>query len=326
VKKLMAGRKTQPANAPVAEAARAAAGASGTPPAVPAAVPQFFAPAPEGATLRPMLAGAAQARFVDVKRKVDIARESMFLTPIGEGPIPVNWDDAVESEIDPMSLAPEPPAGASYEPLPSPASQAKNYAAWKREFTTWLAASQTVTLFRSPSTGLVSAPEEDEGAFRARARLAAREARDAAVEELRRKFAPKFATLEERLRRAQQVVEREQQQAEAEKYQSAISIGTTVLGALFGRRTISATTLGRAGGAARSMSRARKEAADVARSAETLEAVRHQLAELQADLDARISELQGALNPAGETLERIEIRPKKTHIAVRLVALVWAPV
>jgi hypothetical protein len=46
---------------------------------------------------------------------------------------------------------------------------------------------------------------------------------------------------------------------------------------------------------------------------------------LQSDLDARIAELHTALDPAHETLEPIEIRPKKTHIAVRLVALVWSP-
>jgi hypothetical protein len=63
----------------------------------------------------------------------------------------------------------------------------------------------------------------------------------------------------------------------------------------------------------------------VARSEESLAAVQQQLVELQSELDARISEAQAALNPVGETLETIEIRPKKTHIAVRLVALVWAP-
>jgi hypothetical protein len=141
------------------------------------------------------------------------------------------------------------------------------------------------------------------------------------VEELRRKFAPKVATVEERLRRALQAAEREEQQAQAEKYQSAIDVGTTLIGALFGRKS-----LGRAGGAVRSMSRARKEAADVARSADTVAAVQQQLVDLQNDIDARIAELHATTDPANETLEPIEIRPKKTHIAVRLVALVWTPV
>lgn len=83
--------------------------------------------------------------------------------------------------------------------------------------------------------------------------------------------------------------------------------------------------MSRAGTAMRSVSRARKESADVARSEETLAAVQQQLADLQSELDSQISETQAALNPVGESLETIEVRPKKTHIAVRLVALVWAP-
>jgi hypothetical protein len=236
-------------------------------------------------------------RFVDVKRKVDLAREALFLTPIEDGPVPVNWDHATEPGLAATDLTIDAPPGVSYEPMPAVAAQAKHYTAWKREFTAWLAASQSMTLYRSPSTGLISAAGEAEGQFRVRARL------------------------EERLRRAQQAAEREEQQAQAVKYQSAIDVGTTLIGALFGRKSLS-----RAGGAARSVSRVRKESADVARSADTLAAVQQQLADLQSDLDARIAELHTALDPAHETLEPIEIRPKKTHIAVRLVALVWSPV
>jgi hypothetical protein len=270
-----------------------------------------------------MLAGAAQIRFVDVKRKVDDAREVLFLAPVEDGPIPVNWDKATEAQFAVADLSAEPPAGVSYAPVPPPAAQPKNYAAWKRDFTAWLAASQTVTLYRSPSSGLISTSEETEGAFRIRARLAAREVRDQAVDDLRRKYAPKLTALEDRLRRAEQALEREQQQAEAEKYQTAINVGTTLLGAFFGRKTISASTISRAGGAVRSMSRARKEAADVGRSSDTVAAIQSQIADVQRDLDAQISELQARLDPVGETLESIEIRPKKTNLAVRLVALVW---
>lgn len=318
VKRLMSGRKAAPVvKAPAVRAAQAAGGAL---PALPPGVPQFFAPAEAGSALRPMVAGAAQVRFVDVKRKVDVAKESVFLAPVVDGPLPLNWDAAALAEFAVTDLATEPPEGASFEELPASASQSKNYAAWKREFTAWLAASQCVTLYRSPSTGLLSAPGEDEGQFRVRTRLAAREARDRAIDELRRKYASKFATLEERLRRAQQAMEREAEQAQAMKYSTAMDVGSTLLGALFGRRSMS-----RAGTAMRSVSRARKESADVARSEETLAAVQQQLADLQSELDSQISETQAALNPVGESLETIEVRPKKTHIAVRLVALVWAP-
>jgi len=80
-----------------------------------------------------------------------------------------------------------------------------------------------VTLLASPSTGLISEPDESERDFRVRNQMAAREARDQAVEELRRKYAPKTAILEERLRRAEQALQREREQSGAQKLETAVN-------------------------------------------------------------------------------------------------------
>ena len=57
---------------------------------------------------------------------------------------------------------------------------------------------------------------------------------------------------------------RESEQSSQQKLQAAVSIGATLVGALFGRKAISVGTLGRATTAARGMSRTMKEAGDVA--------------------------------------------------------------
>jgi hypothetical protein len=61
-----------------------------------------------------------------------------------------------------------------------------------------------------------------------------------------------------------------------------VSLGATVLGALLGRKAVSAATLGRATTAARGMGRISKEAQDVSRAAETVTALTSRLAELEA--------------------------------------------
>ena len=96
---------------------------------------------------------------------------------------------------------------------------------------------------------------------RARARVArvthlARERRDREVEELRRRYAPKIAALEERIRRGQERVEREQSQLGGARLDTAMSIGATVLGALFGRKLASVTNVTRARSTMRGASRA----------------------------------------------------------------------
>ena len=78
---------------------------------------------------------------------------------------------------------------------------------------------------------------ESERDFRIRLQLEARTARDEAVDAVRKKYAPKQAALAERLRRAEQAVERETQQASDQKMQTAVSVGATLL-ALFGRKAV----------------------------------------------------------------------------------------
>jgi hypothetical protein len=299
-----------------------AASAAGVRPVLAPGVPQYFLPADSAAeslVYEPRLIGAAQIQFLDLKRKVDVTQSSAFMTLFDDGPVAVNWDEAAELDVALDDLAAEPPAPGAYAPLPSAAGQAKSYAAWKREFSAWLATNRKLTLYQSPSTGLVSEPGESERDFRIRNQMAAREARDRAVEDLRRKYAPKLALLQERLRRARQALEKEKEQAGAQKLQTALDIGAGLFGAFFGRRSLATA----ATGAVRAATRAQKETRDVARSGESVEAVQSQLAELEGRLQEETAQLHAALDAASETLAEIEIRPKKTNIQVRYVALAW---
>jgi hypothetical protein len=178
---------------------------------------------------------------------------------------------------------------------------------------------------RSPSSGQVSRSGENERDFRIRLTQSLREKRDAEVEKMRRAYAPKVQAIQERRRKAEQAVQREQQQASDAKMQTAISFGTTVLGALFGRKKISVGTLGRASTAARGVSRSMKESQDINRAQETVESLNQKELDLQNELNSQIEQLNLKFDPQQETFETYELRPKKTNINVRLVSLVWAP-
>src|SRR6185503_12383361 len=178
----------------------------------------------------------------------------------------VDWREAEKLDVEPSALEAAPADGATFEPVPKAATAAKSYAAWQKSFAAWVARSQTLDLYRHADLKLTSKAGESERDFRIRAQAAQREARDAEVDAVRRKFADKRARAEEKLRKAEQGVSREQEQASAAKVQTGISMGATVLGALFGRRTFSASTLGRATTAARGVGRASKERGDVKRA------------------------------------------------------------
>jgi hypothetical protein len=176
---------------------------------------------------------------------------------------------------------------------------------------------------KSPSTGEVSAADEPERDFRARIQHRVRETRDQAVDALRKKYGPKQAALDERLRKAKLSVEKENQQATGAKLQAAISVGATLMGALLGRKAVSASTLGRATTAARGAGRAMKEAEDISRAENSVAAIEAQRTALDEALAAETAALDAAGPTATETLEKLVLKPKKGNITVKIVALVW---
>ena len=319
------------AGAPALETPPAETAPAGAPPTVAAEVPQYFVPVPgdgpSGGTLlyHPMLVGAARLSFTDAKTGVDATQELVFTTPVHDAAIPVQWQEAVEAGFAAGDLQKSPAAGARFAALPAPAARLKSYTAWEKEFGNWLYNSQRLTLWKSPSLGEASRPGESERDFRVRLQQISREHRDQAVERLRQKYAPKIASLKERLRGAQQALDREQQQVKDQKVQTAISFGATLLGAFVGRKALSATTLGRATTAARGVSRAVKQQEDVGRVEDTVESLQQRLAALEEEFRSETAELESKLDPLSESLKSVSVRPKKSGISVQLLALAWAP-
>ncbi|MBN1136214.1 MAG: DUF87 domain-containing protein [Anaerolineae bacterium] len=340
VKELMAGYKAEagPAagggGAVKAEAAAAgpgvAAAAAGGPPALSPEVPRFYIPvrgrAPRGSSLvyTPRIVGAAQVRFADAKTRVHYTRPGVWLTPITEEAIPVDWERAEAVELAVSDLEKEPEEEARYGDLPGAAAQARSYKAWTRDLAGWLYATQTLELLRSPSLKAVSQPEETEREFRIRLQQSAREARDEEIEKLRAKYAAKIDTAEEQLRRAKQAADREASQAKQAHLSTGLSIGGTLL-SLFGKKKISTSAIGKAASAARGAGRSSQQQSDVARAKETVEAKEERLKELEAELEEKVEALAEKIDPATEELDTVAIKPKKADIAVELVALAWAP-
>src|SRR5690606_7450052 len=110
------------------------------------------------------------------------------------------------------------------------AAQARNYARWGKELVRWVQGAMPITLLESKKHRVCSRPGESEREFRMRLADLGREARDREAERLRQKFEARFRTLEERLRRAEQAVEKR----EARSQEAMLSTGLAAVGAIVG--------------------------------------------------------------------------------------------
>ncbi|MGE3840523.1 MAG: ATP-binding protein [Vicinamibacterales bacterium] len=329
---------TSPAGGPVRAAGRPAGATSSAAapeapiavrPVLPPDVPQYFLPAtdPRGSTrYQVRLWATAQVEFNDTKLDVRESRTVTVLAPFTDGPIGVDWDAAESTETTVSELETEPLPEMAFDEVPASAVKAKSYGSWSKDFGRWLFQTQSLDVLSYPELDLTSVAGESEREFRIRLQQALRERRDAETQRLRQKYAPKIAALEEKIRRAQVAVQKEQEQASDQKMQSVFTMGASVLGALLGRKVVSATNLGRAATAARGFGRARKESQDVSRAQENQSVVEQQLADLQGELEAEVASLNAGVDATSAVLQKVSVKPKKTHITVGQVALAWVPV
>ncbi len=295
------------------------------PPIVSPGVQQYFVPA--AATdvhYKPVVLGAARVGFGDAKLGIDEVRDVVYAAPFGSGALAVDWSTAATVEVSTADLRDAGPAGATFEEVPAAGLQAKNYAKWNKDFGKWLSQSERLDLMRQRDLKLTSNPGESERDFQIRVRDAQRVARDAAVDAVRKKFAARQAQLEEQKRRAAASVERESAQASQQKLQTGLSVGATILGAIFGRKAIGVGSLGRATTAARGVGRSMKESDDIKRATENLDAIAERARALEDEVAQETRRITGEFDAAG-AIERVSLAPKRGQVSVQLVGLGWLP-
>ena len=292
-------------------------------PALPPAVLERFVPAHPGVrdvTYHPQVVGFADVRYTQASYGVDEARRVARAVEPGDGAVAVDWTTSEAAAIDLDALNEAPADGAAFEP-PAANLDARTWARIEKEFARHVRGDLPLTVHRHKGLKLISGADEDEATFRARVRHAAHEARDAAREKLRAVFEKKAATLANRLRRAEQTIERHAQAANQRRMDAAIQVGSTLLGSFLGRRS---PTAARIGTALKTVNRASSGGAEVDRARETAAAVASELAVLDADLERQLADLAGGVVDE-DAIEALAVRAKSTDIAVRAVCLVWRP-
>jgi len=327
IARVMAPRKAQAASTPAAAAA-APPPAAAARPAVGAGIAEYFLTATRGAgpiLYKPMVAGFGKLHYIDSKLALDEWQTSGWLAPFDDGGGNASWEDSANDVNLKARLGSAPAADAEYGELPGAALRAASYAGWAKGLQAHLYETARAQLFVCDQLKQASKAGESEGDFRARLALASREKRDAAVAGLRQRWQAKLLQLQDQVRRAEERREREQSQLNQQRLQTAVNVSSSILGALFGRKALSARNIGSVGTAARSAGRWNRESQDVDRAAESIEVLRQRLAETQRQVETEVSQLENTLDASNVTLRAIEVPARKSDIAVGEVALVWTP-
>jgi hypothetical protein len=299
-------------------------------PILSSSISQFFLPVSDilrnsrdqNLSYRPYILGGASINYTDSKSQIDFVREEIYITPITDDPIPIEWQKSQKIQAKFSDLKKNPEQSFAFSELPAPATKESNYDNWGRDFTAWISQNSKIEIFRDPVTRMVSIPQETESEFRLRIAQKKREVRDEMVAKIRQKYAPKVEIIQDKMRRSQHTIDVQRSQASEQKMQTALSIGATLVGAFLGKRTIGYSTYSRAGRAMRGISKSMKEGDDVENAKNLLEKLKYDMQNMDFEFKNEISNIEKKIDSQSE-LETIVIKPSKGNISLKIISLVW---
>jgi gas vesicle protein len=319
IARLTAAQKSQPPEEEPAIPSGSGPGGFGPAPVLPASIPQRFEPDPTGShRYRPWLAARAKVEFHDQRRGIDQSRERQLwlaLDPEMEAPV---WE-ASEAEDLPFGRWPaRSPSKALFAPLPPFVNRDSGLKRSTSALREWLYREERLELYRCRKLRLESTPEESEADFLVRVRERLDELKEEAIEKLRERYASKESRLEDQLRRAQERIDKEK----ADQTSSLISVGASLIGALFGGRGLSASKIGTA---INRSGRVLKERGDLSRAEAKVEEIREKIDALSDELEEKLDAIDEKYSLENYPVESFSIRPKKSAVTVEKIALVWRP-
>jgi DNA-binding ferritin-like protein len=244
-----------------------------------------------------------------------------YTLPIGDNPADISWTRSKPFSFKADIFGSSKIEGAAFMPVERAVLKLAMLDALDKQFEDFVYRNYNMVMFKSETFKIVSLPNESERDFRIRIQQVARERRDLEVERIKRQFSKKIDTLERQLKTARRLVDKEGDQYQQKMLDTAISVGTSIFGAILGGRT-SRTSVSRA---ARSASHLSKEKKDIARAKEKMSEINSRIKGLKEQLNDRINDLTDKFDPMTEDLKKIIIRPKKTDIFQRYFGFFWVP-
>lgn len=289
-------------------------------------LPQRLVPSQdEHVVYRPALMGSATVHYTNSRVGVDQWSRMTLLAPLEENGAPNPWIDSIPYPGDSSALDDEPADQIAFEALPAKAQNVKAHDTWKKMLTTHLYRDRPLRLRKSKSPSLISRPDESEEEFRGRIQQILREDRDLAVGKVREKFEARMKRLDERVRAAMARVEKQQTQLQEQKFQTAISFGSTLMGALFGRKLTSATQIGKAATAMRGVGRTATKRQAIAEAEDRVEDLQSELTQVEEEMHRELDLVRQRFEAGAVEIEELPIRATKSDITIEAYHLAWAP-
>jgi len=278
-------------------------------------ISQYFEPnISQDITYTPTICANVIIHFYNQRKGIDETLDKSYMLPLNEDTQIIDWKNSIEIQDEFSRYPTQKPQKANYNHIPTIIQKDRALKHSIRELKEYLYQTCRLSLYKCKEAKLESKPFESKNDFLVRVQNILSELKEEQIEKLQARYDKKFDTLEDRLQRAMQRVQKEEQ----DSTNSMLEAGISILGALFGR-----TTTTKVGRAISKSSKILKEKGDISRAKQRVADIHDDIENLEYELEDKIDQINDKYSLDNIILQEIKIKPKKSDIDINECALVW---
>ena len=270
--------------------------------------------------LQAYLVFKCSVHFSDTSKNIDQTNELNYRFYLQKEASNVNFEELEEFKEN--SFETNERVNSNYYETPIFIQNEKELKQIQKDFTDYIYRNSKLSLYKNEDLKIISKQNESLTDFKIRIQDRLNEKIDEQVESLQEKFSKTNDSIDDKLNKLFDKLEKEQLQASATTTDAIISIGTSLLGAFFGKST-TASTLGKVASSAKGATKILKEKSDVKYVESEIQQLQIEKEELQKTLENEISKINEENKISNFQIEEIFIKPKRTDIFNVKLELLW---
>ena len=271
--------------------------------------------------LQPYLTFSYNIHFINTAKAIDLETNESFKIYLDENMKDINFEE--KEQLENASFEEKERANSSYYTLPIFVQNEKEIKSIEKDFSDYIYRDTKLTLYKNDALKIVSKQDETLSDFKIRLQDRLNEKIDEEVEKLQIKFQKSNDSIEDKLSNLYEKLEREEQQSSATTTDTLISIGTSLLGAFFGKSALTKTNIGKVASSAKGASRILKERNDIKYVEADILQLQEEQKTLQKILEDEIEKINSSNLSSNYEIEEIFIKPKRSDIYNIKLELLW---
>ncbi|RBQ30524.1 hypothetical protein CRU92_11660 [Arcobacter sp. FW59] len=270
--------------------------------------------------MQPNLLISCTTHYVNSTKSIDLEEQLSYKIYIDENTKEINFDEK-EELLNEIFDEKDKPNSFYYE-IPAFIQNDRELKGLEKDFADYIYRNSKLTLYKNESLKLTSKQNENLNDFKIRIQDRLNEKIDLEIEKLKEKFKKDNFSIEQKLSKLFDKLEKEQMEASNITTNSIISIGTSILGAFFGKSSKSAIA-SKVATSSRGVSKVLKEKNDVKAVENEINLLQTQRDELQNRLTIEIDKINQEFDISKYEVEELFIKPKRSDIYNIKIELLW---